>query len=138
MLETIYKMDSMKHFELERSVPCSDSSGPIHLRDDAIYIKATMSKGALKIGVPNPSGWLAYLLDDLLFVKRAPYYEGDDYLDRGASSQIYCCSNFIELETLGAKSNLQPGASLYHTESWDIYPKGEWPTEIETLINQFI
>ncbi len=47
------------------------NSPHIHWGDDVIYIEAALTEGALKIGFPNPDGWLAYALGDVLFVKRA-------------------------------------------------------------------
>ncbi|MCJ7715949.1 MAG: hypothetical protein MUO54_05455, partial [Anaerolineales bacterium] len=98
--------------------------------DQAITVKADMSEGALKIGTANPKGWLAYYFEKTLFVKTVAYHDGAHYLDRGASSQIYCSPDFIELETLGPVLSLKPGESVDHQETWQIYTEGNWPAEI--------
>ena len=102
----------------------------LHLNDKSIIVEANISQGALKVGAPNPIGWLAYELGGYLFVKEAEYQAGSHYLDRGASSQIYCDPGVIELETLGPAVELAPGESVEHEETWRIYPEGSWPEEI--------
>lgn len=106
------------------------NSPHIHWSDDTVYIDANMTEGALKIGFPNPSGWLAYAQEETLFVKKADYNPNASYLDRHASSQCYCSPEFIELETLGASIYLEPGETTQHKEIWEIYHESEWPNEI--------
>ena len=40
------------------------------------------------------------------------------YPDNGCNFELYMCSKFMELETMGVKSTLQPGESTNHTETW--------------------
>ncbi len=95
-----------------------------------IFVKATMPTGRLKFGFPNPDGWLAYHLNQILFVKRAPYRPEASYFDRGSSSHVYCQPEFIELETLGPRATLAPGEMVTHSETWSLYPNIEFePTE---------
>ncbi len=110
----------------------------IELNDQAVAVRASMTEGALKIGSPNPCNWLAYALDGVLFVKRSEYQKGANYLDRGASSQIYCNPDLIELETLGPVTNLKPGDSIEHQEIWQIYPRGNWPPEISDIYQSIL
>jgi hypothetical protein len=110
------------------------SSDFLSINDEAIIVKAAMTEGALKVGSPNPAGWIGYLLGDQFFVKRADYHEDQVYLDRGASSQIYCCPEFIELETLGPVVNLQPDQEVRHTEMWEVYPKSAMPEDAKRLL----
>ncbi|KAA3645373.1 MAG: hypothetical protein DWQ07_12965 [Chloroflexi bacterium] len=114
------------------------NSPQIHWGDEAVYLEANMTEGALKIGFPNPAGWLAYALDGTLFVKRAIYHSDANYLDRRASSQCYSAPQFIELETLGAYVSLQPGETIRHQESWKIYSESKWPEEIAALYHGFV
>jgi hypothetical protein len=113
------------------------NSPHIHWGDEVVHIEANMSEGALKIGFPNPNGWLAYALDEVLFVKRSAYDPDANYLDRGASSQSYCCETFIELETLGPYVSLQSGECILHHETWEIYLPDEWPEEVAALHRGF-
>lgn len=106
----------------------------LSLTDAAIFVHANMKKAALKVGASNPVGWIAYAVDDQMFVKRSAYIEGGNYLDRGASSQIYCNQDFLELETLSPLVMLQPGEGISHIERWEVYPSGAWPNEIAEVI----
>ena len=86
-----------------------------------MFVEATMESGALKLGFPNPAGWIGYVLGDTLFVKHAVYQPDAPYFDRGSSSECYCNPRFLELETLGPRTTLGPGESVTHRETWAIY-----------------
>ena len=90
--------------------------------DRTVLVRATMQDGALKIGFPNPAGWLAYIVDGTLFVKQAAYQPDAAYFDRGSSSECYCNPRFLELETLGPRTTLSPGGSVSHREMWTVRP----------------
>ncbi|HET90188.1 MAG TPA: hypothetical protein ENN99_05550 [Chloroflexi bacterium] len=89
--------------------------------DRYVFVEATLRDGALKIGYPNPAGWLGYAVDGTFFVKHAAYQSSADYFDRASSSECYCKDQFIELETLGPRTTLFPGGSVTHREVWAIY-----------------
>ena len=89
--------------------------------DRFIFIHATMTEGALKIGFPNPCGWIGYLRENTLFVKLADFERGREYFDYNSSSECYCNPLFLELETLSPKTRLAPGESLFHKEEWRIF-----------------
>jgi hypothetical protein len=88
--------------------------------NDCILVEANMDS-PFKVGFPNPRGWLAYWLDGVLFVKKAQYFDGSEYYDLGSSSECYCNDQFLELETLGPKTTLNPGASVSHVEIWELF-----------------
>ena len=118
--------------------PYTDINSPhIQWGNQVILIRADMSEGHLKIGFPNPRGWLAYWLSGTLFVKRAGFDFQADYFDFGSSSECYCKDVFLELETLGPITTLNPGGSTHHIETWEVYTEVEWPDNIDDLI-QFI
>lgn len=73
-----------------------------------------------KMGTPLTAGWIAYITDGVAFVKRTSHTPGGSYVDRGASGQVYCNDQFVELETLGQLVDLHPGQSTTHTEWWEI------------------
>lgn len=115
--------------------PYTEIDSPyLDLKNKAILVESKLTDGAIKIGAPNPAEWLAYTIDDVLFVKNAAYNKGETYLDRGASSQIYCNKDFIELETLGPVVDLTPGEFVEHKEDWQIYKEGDWPEGIAAII----
>jgi hypothetical protein len=102
--------------------PYTDINSPhIQWGNRFILVQAKVQVGALKLGFPNPAGWLAYFIDQTLFVKRATYHAEAEYLDFGSSSECYCNSEFIELESLGPKINLAPGEAVSHRETWQLY-----------------
>ena len=114
--------------------PYTEINSPcLSFTDRALFVNANMKEGALKVGSPNPPGWIAYSNNDMLFVKGSVFQAEKDYLDRSASSQIYYNPDLIELETLGPVTTLKPGESVGHREIWRIYPKGSWPAEIAEL-----
>jgi len=118
--------------------PYTELNSPhLLLGDKGVVVKADLSEGALKVGAPNPIGWLAYELDGFLFIKRADYQADARYLDRGASSQIYCSGDFIELETLGPVVKLAPGESVEHQEIWQVFPEDDWPLETKGIFQKF-
>ena len=105
----------------------------LQIINHGLLVSATMKEDALKVGTANPQGWIAYSHYGLLFVKKSSYLEGETYLDRGASHQIYCNQDVIELETLGPVTELAPGQAVEHQEIWNVYPQGKWPEKILTI-----
>ena len=97
--------------------------------DGVVLLDTNQAVGPFKIGFPNPSEWLGYAVDGTLFVKRAAYQPGADYLDRGSSSECYCNAQFLELETLGPFTNLAPGEAVTHREVWALYPEVTVPRD---------
>ncbi|MBI5965851.1 MAG: hypothetical protein HY863_20420 [Chloroflexi bacterium] len=93
-----------------------------------ILVRAEMNE-AFKVGFPNPRGWLAYWLDGVLFVKRANYEARSAYFDFGSSSECYCNDQFIELETLAPISTIEPGATVAHVETWELFKDIDPPRE---------
>ncbi len=75
-----------------------------------------------KLGSFQRDTWGAYLLNGELFVKRT-VAEGSpaDYPDFGCSFETFTDAEILELETLGPLTELLPGASIRHTESWALH-----------------
>lgn len=114
--------------------PYSDVGSPcLSLGNERILVRAEMREGRLKIGYPNSRGWLAYWRDRTLFVKRADYVKGAEYCDLGSSSECYCGTKFIELETIGPIGVISPGESAHHRETWEVYPEVLWNEDIAPL-----
>jgi hypothetical protein len=113
--------------------PYTDVSSPnLYLGNRYILVRA-VDQPNLKIGFPNPHGWLGYWLDGTLFVKQASYEAQADYVDFGCSSECFCNDRFIELETLGPLSTLAPGDSVMHTEAWSLYGDVAFPEDEDTV-----
>jgi hypothetical protein len=114
--------------------PYTDINHPaISWGNDAVQVHANMQEGALKIGFPNTRGWMAYWHSGTLFIKKAEYDARADYFDNESSSECFCRSEFLELETLGPVCNLEPGGSISHFETWHLYSGIPWPEKMETL-----
>ena len=109
----------------------------IQIHDEVVCLRADMKDGALKIGLPNPQGWLAYLRDDLLFVKASPFDPAASYIDRGASSQVYCSPEVLELETLGPRVTLAPGQHVEHREVWTLTSLQAGRPEVVALYEKY-
>ena len=85
------------------------------------YRSEIKDESAWKVGYPNRNGWLGYWVDGTLFVKSAEYTPNAWYYDGQSSSECYCNKSFLELETLGPCSNIEPGASITHRETWRVF-----------------
>jgi len=112
----------------------------LHLGDQYIFVEASMDEGAFKIGFPNPKGWLAYAVDDVVFMKKAAYFPDKTYFDLGSSSECYCCPSFLELETLGPSVDLAPGEMTSHVEEWVLFKNIQFSfseEEVARLIDPF-
>ncbi len=120
--------------------PYTDMNSPhIQWGNRYIFIHATMSSDALKLGFPNPANWLGYYVDQTLFVKKATYQPESEYFDFGSSTECYCRAEFIELETLGPRTTLEPNQSVTHRETWKLYPNVSFePTEtaVQKLVEE--
>jgi hypothetical protein len=84
----------------------------------------------VKIGYLNLSGWIAYLCDGRMFVKRLEplaYARNAPLPDFGVNTEVYTDDHMIELETLGPLVTLLPGQSVQHNETWEIYPSSDAP-----------
>jgi len=93
----------------------------LNLQDDFITLRAEPLLPPIKLGYFNPHGWLAYWLEKVLFVKRFDPKPGSAFLDGGCNAEVYCNNKFIELESLGPLGRLEPGKSLVHIETWELY-----------------
>ncbi|GAB4431909.1 MAG: hypothetical protein Kow0031_13160 [Anaerolineae bacterium] len=111
--------------------PYTDINSPyIQWGDRFVFIHARGEGGPLKVGYPNPAGWLAYHINGTLFVKQADYLPDAVYPDFGSSTECYCRWDFIELETLGPVTTLAPGEAVTHRETWRLFANVNFePTE---------
>ena len=92
----------------------------LKLRDDFILFEADALLPSFKIGYFNSSGWLAYWLDGRLFRKIFEAQKYSSYPDNNCNAEMYCNDQFVELESLGPLTKLEPGGSVTHVEQWDV------------------
>ncbi len=93
----------------------------LQLLDEAILVEARPKMPLFKIGAFDPQGWIAYWLDEILFCKSFAAVPGGVYPDYGCNAETYCDGDFVELENLGPLTQLAPGQSLVHAETWELY-----------------
>jgi hypothetical protein len=94
-----------------------------------------------KIGIANKQGWAAYALRDILFVKRFSYQEGERYPDYGSNNETYTAADFMEIETLGPLTRVEPEQSVEHLERWFLFKNvqlGSSEDDIEAVLRPLI
>ncbi len=74
-----------------------------------------------KAGFFNANTWAAYLLGSDLFIKRYQADPSRQYTDFGCSFETFTNADFLELETLGPFTKLEPAASVQHVERWSLH-----------------
>ena len=74
-----------------------------------------------KVGTFNKDTAAGYLLGSDLFIKRATAQDPRKQPDFGCSYETFTNEQFLEMETLGALGNVQPGGSLEHAEHWSLH-----------------
>ena len=97
------------------------SDSRLSLNDDFILLNATPRLPPCKVGYFNQHGWAGYLCDGVFFIKRFKPQPGLPHVDFGCNAETYCNDKFVELETLGPLSKLEPGQAATHVEEWEFY-----------------
>ncbi len=92
-----------------------------HWGNRFVLLRQDPQAGPTKFGISGSDGWCAYWNAGLLFVKRFDYQPGACYPDNGCSIECYTNERFLELETLGPLTWLEPGASLSYVERWYLF-----------------
>ncbi len=101
--------------------PYTDINDPrIRWDNQFIFIKPEPIDQPLKIGISNREKWIAYFIDQKLFIKYADNNITEHTTDLGATSECYCNSQFVELETLGNMAHVKPLGVSQHREVWRI------------------
>lgn len=100
------------------------------LENEYITVKADATTNPFKMGYFNPRGWLGYVYDDVMFVKRFGVRRDEEYPDFGCNCEVYVDSRSLELETLGPLLELGPKLDVVHTETWEVYNVNNLPKEL--------
>jgi hypothetical protein len=74
-----------------------------------------------KIGLTASGGWVAYALEDLLFVKTFEELPGAPYPDQGCTVELFTNPAMLEVETLAPLTTLNPGDVATHVEHWHLW-----------------
>ncbi len=86
-----------------------------------LLFRQDRDKGPNKLGIAHREGWVGYLLDRFVFVKRFEFDETAQYPDGGVNFETFSNEDFLEIESLGGLVQLAPGASVSHKETWDLH-----------------
>jgi hypothetical protein len=107
----------------------------LKLDDRFILFKADALLPPFKIGYFNSFGWIAYWVDDVLFRKTFDVRAGLPHPDNNCNAEMYCGNQFVELESLAPLGTLNPGNSVNHVETWDVFVgMDSIPEEIQQVI----
>jgi hypothetical protein len=69
----------------------------------------------------NRDTWAAYLLNHELFVKKTTADPSRTYPDFGCSFETFTNNDFLEIETLGPLTRVEPGQTVEQVEHWALY-----------------
>jgi hypothetical protein len=109
-------------------------SDNLFLGNEFIFVKAAFSAGdRTKVGWFNDRGWIGYSLDRTLFIIKAEFIPGGDYIDLGCSMECYCDVNCIELETTSPLTEVPPGGSARHSETWSVFANVDLKMDEESV-----
>jgi hypothetical protein len=75
---------------------------------------------SLKLGYLNEAGWVGYVRDGAVLVRRFVPLPGRAHPDLGCNVEVYIGNRYLELEVLGPLTALQPGSTVALVERWDI------------------
>ena len=84
------------------------------LRQDPVVSEAQ------KVGLFNRDTWAAYLLNGEAFVKRASADPTKPYTDFGCSFETFTNNEFLEIETLGPITKVEPSRTVEQVEHWSL------------------
>jgi hypothetical protein len=101
------------------------------LNDDIILMRANPELPPLKIGYLNRTGWVGYLRNGVLLVKRIDPKPELRHVDFGCNIESYCNNAFIEIESLGPLTVVEPGQSSVLIETWEIYTGLDVPHNVQ-------
>lgn len=76
------------------------------------------AKRPTKLGIAHKMGWVAYLNNELLFIKGIAYQEGQRYADGGSNFETFTNKEMLEVESLGPLQRIAPDQAIEHIERW--------------------
>jgi hypothetical protein len=94
-----------------------------------------------KIGAWVPDGWVAYVRNNHLFVKRFDLVAKKLYPDFGACVEVFTDGNMLEVETLGPLTLVEPGNIVEHVEHWHLFdsvPQPHNDADVDAHILQLV
>jgi hypothetical protein len=100
--------------------PYSSWEDPRFRPRDGLLILAAQPGANLKLGYLNEAGWVGYVRDGAVLVRRFVPLPGRAHPDLGCNVEVYIGQRYLELEVLGPLASLEPGSTVDLTERWEI------------------
>jgi hypothetical protein len=76
----------------------------------------------IKFGALNKQRWAAYWVEGYLFVKTFDAMPGVTYPDYNSNCEFFTMPGFLEVESLGPLTRIEPGGRVDHCEIWHVWP----------------
>ncbi len=73
-----------------------------------------------KVGYFNSVGWVGYVRDGTMLVRRFQPEAVGRYSDMNCNVEVFVGDRFVELEVLGPLVMLEPNAAVVHAERWEL------------------
>ncbi len=109
--------------------PYSEPTDPRLVWGNRIMLLRGTAAPPNKLGYRNTHGWLAHWFAGTMLIKEfAPQLDGA-HPDNGCNAECYVNARFMEVESLGALTTLQPGASVAHDEGWRFHEGIDAPVD---------
>lgn len=102
-----------------------------------LFFRQERECGPNKLGIAHRRGWVAYWNERTLFVKRFVWQDGARYPDGGVNFETFSNEEFLELESLGPQTVLEPGQGVTHEERWSLF-RGVSPCATEEEVDSYI
>ena len=93
----------------------------IHWGIRYVTLRQDAHAGPTKVGLNVDDGWLAYLNQGMLFVKRFDYQPREVYPDGGCCVEMHTKQQMLEAETPGPLTTLDPADCATHVERWYLF-----------------
>ncbi|MEO8028634.1 MAG: hypothetical protein ABI823_19285, partial [Bryobacteraceae bacterium] len=91
-----------------------------------------------KVALFNKNTFGAYLLGSDLFIKRTTADPSKTYPDFGCSFETFTNERFLEIETVGPLSDVQPGAGVQHVERWSLHRNVKIPSWTDAALDKVL
>ena len=87
---------------------------------DGLLILDALAGPSFKLGYFNDAGWVGYVRDGAVLVRRFEPMADRPHPDLGCNVETYIGGRFVELEVLGPLTELAPGATVVLVERWEV------------------
>ena len=93
-----------------------------HLGREFFTLRQSEGFPPTKLGLAHREKWVAYVIEDSIFIKTFEHVTGAVYPDGGCNFETFTNDEMLEIESLSPLAALAPGESVSHTENWYLFP----------------